>query len=215
MRFIYLHGFASGPGTQKGQFFKQQLSKEGIQLLIPDLTEGNFTHTTISKQLNVVGRLVQESSEPVVFIGSSMGGFLAALAAEKFPLVAGIFLLAPGFEFYARREQMMGKMLLKQWEKEGYINVYHYYLKKEVPIHFEFVQDARKYHAVRFERALPAMIIHGLKDEVVPYQVSINYLRQNKQAQCVLLPGDHGLLNHLPLIWNYFQLFLGQIPAYR
>ncbi len=211
MRYVYLHGFASGPGTHKGQFFKQRLKSEGISLEIPDLTRGDFTHTTISKQLALIGEIIQASSEPVILLGSSLGGFLAALAAEQYSLVTGIFLIAPGFEFYRRRTQMMGEALLKQWEEQGEIVVYHYHLKKNVPIRYDFVRDAQQYDQMRFRRVLPAMIVHGLEDEVVPYEVSLHYLQQNPEAQCVLLHGDHGLLEQLPLIWSYFNIFRSQV----
>ena len=37
-RFIYLHGFGSGPGSQKAQFFRQRFADCGIELEVPEPT---------------------------------------------------------------------------------------------------------------------------------------------------------------------------------
>jgi predicted esterase YcpF (UPF0227 family) len=52
--FIYLHGFASGPGSHKAQFFRERFADYGIELQIPDLAAGDFSGLTISGQLRVV-----------------------------------------------------------------------------------------------------------------------------------------------------------------
>ena len=208
MRYIYLHGFASGPGTRKGQYFKKRLAEEGIPLLIPDLNAGDFSHTTISKQLDVVRHLIQQADDPVVLLGSSLGGFLAALVAEQVPTVKGIFMMAPGFDFYARRKQIMGEKALNEWQRRGVLDVFHHHLQKSVPLHYQFVEDARKYDGVSFTRNVPAWIVHGLEDEVVPFDASFRYLRENEQAQLILLHADHGMVEVLPMLWEYFRLFL-------
>ncbi len=213
MRYIYLHGFASGPGTRKGQYFREQLSKEGIALEIPDLNQGDFSHTTISRQLTVVEGILRQNQEPVFLLGSSLGGFLAALAAERFPIVKAIFILAPGFDFYARRTQMLGKTALQEWERKRVIQVFHHHLQKMVPIDYQFVEDAKQYDGVIFNRQFPAMIVHGLEDDVVPWEVSVRYLQSNKQAQLILLHTDHSMVDVLPTLWNYFVFFRNQVST--
>jgi len=215
MRYIYLHGFASGPGTRKGQYFKKRLAEEGVTLFIPDLNAGDFSHTTISQQLKVVRHLIEESEEPVVLLGSSLGGFLAALVAEQVPLVNGIFILAPGFDFYARRKHILGEKALEEWKRRGVLDVFHHHLQKSVPLHYEFVEDAKKYDGVTFTRPVPAWIIHGLEDDVVPFDASFRYLRENTQAQLILLHADHGMVEVLPVLWEYFQLFRRLLGIHR
>ncbi len=207
MLYLYLHGFASGPGTRKGQFFKQKLVLENKQLLIPDLSQGDFPNTTITKQVALVRHLIQTTGEPVVLLGSSLGGFIAALVAEMVPQVKGIFLIAPGFQFYERRKQMMGENALQKWETEGQIEVYHHHLQKMMPLYSQFIDDARQYEGQQFTRQIPAMVIHGLHDEVVPYEVSLHYVQQNPKAHLVLLHADHGMVDVLPELWDYFTLF--------
>ncbi|MBV9404994.1 MAG: hypothetical protein JO211_06600, partial [Acidobacteriaceae bacterium] len=51
LRVFYLHGFGSGPGSQKAQFFSEKLQRLGIRIEIPDLNEGDFPHLTVTRQL--------------------------------------------------------------------------------------------------------------------------------------------------------------------
>jgi len=37
-RLIYLHGFASGPGSHKAQLFRRRFAERGVRLEVPDLT---------------------------------------------------------------------------------------------------------------------------------------------------------------------------------
>src|SRR5690242_10304688 len=97
LRVLYLHGFASSPGSRKARFFAERLRKVGCKVEIPDLAQGGFKHLTISGQLQLLERLA--AGEPVMLIGSSLGGYLAALYASQHPEVDRMILLAPAFRF--------------------------------------------------------------------------------------------------------------------
>src|SRR3712207_248123 len=97
MRVLYLHGFASGPSSGKAQFFRARLAERGVQLEIPDLVEGDFENLTITGQLAVIERTAR--GDPVVLMGSSLGGYLAALYASSHPEVTKLILMAPAFYF--------------------------------------------------------------------------------------------------------------------
>jgi len=102
LRYIYLHGFLSGPSSNKGVFLSQQFQKDGIDLLRPDLNGGDFEHLTITSQLKIIDNIIQSSEEDITMLGSSLGGFLAALAAERWPQVKKLVLMAPAFDFVKR-----------------------------------------------------------------------------------------------------------------
>ena len=105
-RFVYLHGFASGPSSQKARFFRERFAELGIGLEIPDLAEGRFEQLTISGQLGVMERAI--GGDPATLIGSSMGGYLAALYAARHPEVEKLVLLAPAcasFDAYRDYEE--------------------------------------------------------------------------------------------------------------
>ena len=79
---VYLHGFASGPGSTKARFFHARFAELGVALDVPDLAP-DFTHTTMSGQLAAVDGILARG--PAVLLGSSLGGYLAALAAARHP----------------------------------------------------------------------------------------------------------------------------------
>src|ERR1700691_4425053 len=123
-RFVYLHGFASSPSSRKARFFEERFRELGIGLEIPDLAEGNFRDLTLSAQLHVVERLCGD--EPVALIGSSMGGYLAALYAARHPEVKKLVLLAPAFSFASRWPEELGESKMEEWRRSGTLEVFHY-----------------------------------------------------------------------------------------
>ena len=80
-RIVYLHGFASSPHSSKAQFFARKFAACGVSMEIPQLDEGHFEELTISGQLRVIECAVGD--EPAILIGSSLGGYLAALYASR------------------------------------------------------------------------------------------------------------------------------------
>ena len=107
MRYLYLHGFASGPQSRKAQFFRDKLASVGVSLEIPALDQGDFEHLTITNQLDLVTRLLDH--QPAVLLGSSMGGYLAALYASTHPEIDRMVLLAPAFGFGNRWAETFGE----------------------------------------------------------------------------------------------------------
>ena len=76
---IYLHGFASGPGSKKAQYFARQFAGEGTAIEIPDLAEGNFEGLTLTGQLGVIER--GAGGRRISLVGSSRRGYLAEWCA--------------------------------------------------------------------------------------------------------------------------------------
>src|SRR5262245_8888349 len=104
---IYLHGFASGPGSKKAQYFARRFAELGVQVTIPDLACGDFEHLTLSGQLQVIES--SAAGNAVILIGSSLGGYLAALYAARHPETERIVMLAPGFGFARRWPSRLGE----------------------------------------------------------------------------------------------------------
>jgi uncharacterized protein len=117
MRTLYLHGFASGPASEKAAFFGDRMPA----LEILDLAASDFEHLTITGQLRVIED--GAAGEPVSLIGSSMGGYLAALYASRHREVSRVVLLAPAFAF-AQRWSLAPEA--KAWRETGFLEVYHY-----------------------------------------------------------------------------------------
>jgi pimeloyl-ACP methyl ester carboxylesterase len=205
-RVLYLHGFASSPASRKAQFFSTKLKELGFKVEIPDLAEGDFRHLTLSKQLAVVARLAQAG--PVTLIGSSMGGYLAALYAAEHPeAVERVILMAPAFDFYQLWVDELGPQRLRAWEETDALAVFHYGEKRTTPVAFEMLRDARQFPAFP-NLAQPALIFHGRADSVVPVQKSIDFAASRPNVQLIQFPSNHELTDVLDVMWNASKEFL-------
>ena len=213
VNFLYLHGFASGPGSTKAQYFLAQFQDLGIELHIPDLNQPSFTDITLTSRLELISDVVASlPARPVVIWGSSLGGLLALLyAREHQEKVAGLVLLAPALEFSQRWEDMLGKDGLKKWESNGYISVPHYAYKKEEPLAYNFFLDAAKHETRDLTLQIPIMIFHGKDDVTVPIDVSRRFSANNgEHVQLLELADGHELIDSMPVIWTNAKSFMNE-----
>ena len=194
--FIYLHGFASGPGSQKACIFKNNFEKFNLPITIPDLQQGDFENMTLTKQISLVQNIIDgKSGVDIALIGSSMGAYIAALIAETRKEIKALYLMAPGFNFLNRWMENMG------WDKNSlfatpdFIQVYHYSYNREVSLNTNMFRDAVKWDSLLLTRNIPIRIVHGLHDETVSIQESRDFSGSRPWCQIKELDSDHGLLS--------------------
>ncbi len=202
--FLYLHGFASSPASQKARFFRQKLEAEGCRLEVPDLAQGDFENLTITAQLHVIERLA--AGRPLVLIGSSLGGYLAALYAARHPEIERLLLLAPAFGFARRWTAALGPEA-DQWKQKGYRMVYHYGEGRFLPVRYALIEDGLRYED-QPSVSQPVLIFHGLRDSIVPPSVSAEFARLQPNVRLELVDSDHDLLDVLDRIWARARDFL-------
>ena len=207
-QFIYLHGFASSPQSRKAVYIKEQFSTLGIDLLVPDLNQNDFSHLSLTRQIRQVSSLFKESQQQVILIGSSFGGLTATWLAQEYPQVTKLILLAPAFGFPFSWLNRFTPDEIKQWQEAGYKDVYHYGANQSLPLHYEFLVDGQKYPLEKLTRSLPTLIIHGKNDSVVPIEVSQQYTKDHFGAQLLELDSDHGLNDVQAIIWQQIQAFV-------
>lgn len=208
-RIVYLHGFASGPASKKAAYFRARFTDAGIAIDVPDLAEGDFEHLTISRQLDVIERVAH--GEPVWLIGSSLGGYLAALYAARHPEAERLMLMAPAFNFIARWRERIGPDDMMRWKETGTLPVEHYGDGRIHPLHYGLIEDGGEYEAYpKFPQ--PSLIFHGRNDEVVPQEYSITFAQQHENVELHLLDSGHELLDVLDTMWAETAKFFG-IPA--
>ncbi len=207
MRYLYLHGLASGPNSGKGRYFTAQLNTLGLELVSPDLNLPNFRTMTLSSQLARIHETLGDDPQPVTLLGSSMGGLLAVLSAIVDPRVCRLFLMAPAFNFLQDWPTRMGALEL--WRDKGYLEMAHYAYNKVMALDYAMIEDARHYNEHSLVRALPILIVHGLEDEVVDAQVSVAFAKQRPYVQVTLLHSDHRLTDVQGQMWNLFSHWAG------
>ncbi len=205
LRVLYLHGFASSPASRKARYFSQRLQELGFPVEIPDLAEGRFEALTISGQLNVIERAA--GGDPVILIGSSLGGYLAALYAALHPEVRRLVLLAPAFQFYQLWTEALGPERLDLWRKTGTLPILHYGEGREMPVGYQLMEDSSSYPALP-DFCQPALIFHGTQDPVVPVQYSSAYADSHPNVKLVTFASGHELTDVLDPMWKEMQAFL-------
>jgi len=198
MKIIYLHGFASGPQSSKAQWFRRRFKEVGVELLIPDLADGNFERLTLGGQLRVIEKLAP--GDDVGLMGSSMGGYLAALYAARHTEVRKVFLMAPAFGFARRWRQMLGEEKVAEWRRTGWLPVYHYGDKMERRVAYDLLEEADQYEDYP-QVFQPTVIFHGRSDDVVPYEYSEQFAARNPQTTLHIADSGHELLNVLDDMW--------------
>jgi pimeloyl-ACP methyl ester carboxylesterase len=203
-RVIYLHGFASGPGSSKAQFFKRKFAGCGIEIEIPDLTAGEFENLTITGQLGVIAQTA--AGQPVTLMGSSMGGYLAALYAARHPEVERVVLMAPAFGFARRWTATLGAGQLAAWQRTGFLDLYNYAQNRPSRVGYQLIQDGLRYEDEP-DLTQPALIFHGAHDDVVPAEYSREFAKSRPHVRLEVLDSDHELLNAVDHMWRNTSQF--------
>lgn len=202
---VYLHGFASGPGSTKAQFFRARLGEHGTPLEIPALAP-DFTHQTITGMLGIVEDILARA--PAVLLGSSLGGYLATLAAARQPArVRALVLFAPAFGFVQRWEDRVGAEAMARWRARGTAPVYHYGERRELPLGTGLLDDARRYPEEPDPDA-PALIFAGRRDDAVPLASVEAFARRRPGRELVVYDAGHELTEVLAPMWERTLAFL-------
>ncbi len=211
MQYIYLHGFASSPKSAKARYFADRFSEIHTELKIPDLNAGDFSHLTISRQIAQVAAELPQGSTPVTIIGSSLGGLTATHLAQQYLQIQRLVLLAPAFGFLSHWLPKLTNEEIQRWQQEKYFMVYHYEEGRLLPLNYNFVTDAAQYQEEILQRAIPALILHGKNDEVIPIEASRDFERSRPWVELVELDSDHALGNVMQEMWQAIRLFC-QLP---
>jgi uncharacterized protein len=173
---------------------------------VPALDGGDFEKLTVTGQLEVVERTVAD--RPAILMGSSLGGYLAALFASNHSVIHKLILMAPAFGFPNRWRERHGEEEMVRWKQRGLWPVFHYGVGRELPLGYQIVEDSLRY-APEPELSQPALIFHGTRDQVVPVECSRRYAERHPNATLHLLDSGHELNDVLDEMWSGTCGFLG------
>jgi len=176
--------------------FKDRFEKARLPLTIPDLQQGNFENLTLTNQVSLVQSIIDgKPGARFALIGSSMGGYVAALAAETRKEIEALYLMAPGFNFLNRWIENMG------WDKNSFsstpdlIRIFHYSFNREVTLNTDLFRDAIQWDSLPLIRDIPIRVVHGIHDETINIQESRDFARSRPWCQLKELDSDHGLFS--------------------
>jgi pimeloyl-ACP methyl ester carboxylesterase len=195
-----LHGFASSPRSSKAQRFVARADARGVPIQVPDLNredptperpDGRFAFEvlTVRRALRAARRRLFPRT---IVVGSSLGGYLATLlAAAHPPHVERLILMAPAFDLAARLEARHGAAALVAWRASGATEVDHYGTERPERIGYGLLTDARRHAPTPDPGRIPADVLHGVHDDVVPIALSERFVAL-RPAERRLIHADDG-----------------------
>jgi len=164
-------------------------------------SSGDFRDGTIGRWREDALAVIDCLTEgPQILVGSSMGGWIALLAALARPdRVCGLVCIAPAPDFtedlvWARLGPAERRCMMEQ----GVLHAPSAYDPDPYPITRTLVEEGRRHLLLQAPIALacPVRLLHGMRDADVPYQTSLRLLRQLSGLAAVLElieDGDHRL----------------------
>jgi len=207
---LYLHGFASSSKSTKAAYFGERLARHGVTLRCPDFNQPEFATLTMTRMLEQLeAELAPIESSPVAIIGSSLGGALAILAAERFPEhIDRRVLLAPAVMFAKPGHHLLPPERIEEWRRRGTLPFFHYGDNAERSLNFGFFEDSLRYNPSETAFSQPTLIFQGVRDQSVDYRTVEQFARTRPNVTVSMLDDDHQLTASLPRIWNDVELFL-------
>ena len=203
---IFFHGFMSDITGEKPSTFRKYCRKKKIGFLTFEYSghgksSGKFTEGNISKWTNDAKQLIKaktKSKKKIIFIGSSMGSWIALNLLPVFKKqIKGFIGISSAPEFL---EKLMWRKFTKKIKKIITTNKIYYLKEGEwtYPITKQLIINGRKNKVLnkKINLNIPITLFHGLKDEIVPLTFSKKILKIFPKAKKKLIKiknGDHSL----------------------
>lgn len=153
------------------------------------------------QRVELLVSLLQKETGKVLLVGSSMGGYVALVAAQRLAseqpvsskqtsepvTVAGVFLLAPALYIPGYQVQDYRPSYQPNYQPNEQPN----YSSSDLPN----------------EQAAPVAVVHGWSDDIIPAAHSIRFAEQHN-CNLHLIPGDHRLNSSMHLVEPLFSQFM-------
>jgi pimeloyl-ACP methyl ester carboxylesterase len=208
-RWLYLHGFASGPQSTKGVALANHYAKKGIALERLDLRRPSLERLRFGAMMETVRAAIGGERDRAIVFGSSLGGLTAARVAEQDARVCALVLLAPAFRMAERWRLRLGEAAWQRWEETGWLEIEDYADKRRsARVDFEFVRELAALDSGWPDVRVPVLIVHGRADDVVAIDLSREWARGKRWVRLVEVDDGHELVQSIPRIASEADGFL-------
>lgn len=187
MTLYYLHGFASSSLSVKAVQARRYFATHYPSA---DFVALDLAYTPAEAMVQLTAAMIK--APPTAIIGSSLGGFLATVMAER----------------YQCRACLINPAVAPHQVLADYLGEYHHPVLQQ---HF----TVRQSHMAELEQLMPLRLQHPANylvllqsgDEVLDYRKAVSYYQGARQQ--VINGGDHsftGFADYLPAIAEFCQL---------
>jgi pimeloyl-ACP methyl ester carboxylesterase len=195
-RWLYVHGFASGPRSTKGVRLAEHYRVCGVTLERLDLRVPSLERLRFSAMTRVLVDALGGARDRAVVFGSSLGGLTAARVAEADSRIAALVLLAPAFRIAERWRTRLGEADWQRWETSGWLDIHDYAEDRPARVHFDFIRELATLDAAGDgwpDVRVPTLIVHGRADDTVDPQLSRDFARGKRWVHLVEVDDGHEL----------------------
>jgi uncharacterized protein len=202
-RWLYLHGFASGPESSKGVALAAHYARQGLHLERLNLRQPSLEHLRLSAMMRTVREALGGERDRAILFGSSLGGLTACRVAEEDARVCALVLLAPALRAMEQMRRRVGAEGMRRWEETGWMDIQDYAEKRQARVDFGFVPDVEAMDARSGgwpDVRVPTLIIHGRQDDTCDISASRRWARGKRHVRLVEVDDGHELVASLNLI---------------
>ncbi|MDC0536708.1 esterase, partial [Gammaproteobacteria bacterium] len=184
----YFHGFKSSSESSKAQEFKNFVSKytKNTKIIIPDLDD-NFEKAHLQ-----IEKLISDNGPEIVFMGSSLGGYLALYYSQIHEVEA--VLINPAIPPLSGFEIHLG-------ENENYATGKKFMIKKD---DLSFI---RSLHHKKINKPENILVLLESEDEVLNYIETTSYFKTSHID--IIYGGNHSytsLKNKYTKVTNFLKI---------
>jgi hypothetical protein len=219
-RWLYLHGFASGPESSKGVALAAHYARQGIHLERLNLRQPSLEHLRLSAMMRTVREALGGEQDRAILFGSSLGGLTACRVAEEDARVCALVLLAPALRAMEQMRRRAGPAGMRRWEETGWMDIQDYAEKRPARVDFGFVGDVEAMDARSGgwpDVRVPTLLIHGRQDDTCEISASRQWARGKRHVRLVEVDDGHELTASLERIAaeadDFLRPFLGPAGA--
>ena len=208
---VWLSGYRSDMGSTKAAALDAEAERRGLGLLRFDYSghgrsEGRLEDGTVSRWLEETLTLVRAETEgPQIVVGSSMGGYLALLAARALDeageseRIKGLILIAPAIDFtealiWARASDEARRAIMDEgvWRRPSA------YSSEPDCFTRALIEDGRKHLLLggMIRTRAPTVVLQGMQDPDVPFAHALALMQRlgdDPATLTLIKDGDHRL----------------------
>lgn len=194
MKVMFAHGFEGVPNGRKARYLRDPLGHEVVAPLMNGKGWGFEEH------VDVVAETLAEHPDIELLVGSSMGAFAVAVAAARHrQRKLQLLLLAPAIGIHQTWIEQLGEDGMKLWAEMGRLQYHHQGVGHHVELPYRLFTECREAAGVTCTH--PTVVIHGLRDDVVPVESALAFARRSPGVRRMCAVDDgHRLLDSLGLI---------------